>query len=176
MLMTQTAVRTLHEMGQTDPVCFLDTLNRTLYKNVLRMNIDRNLTLAVLNYSDGKVSISGQHEETLIVRAGGLVERIDTIDLGLPIALDDCITDFIDSVSIDLYPGDGIVLYTDGITEAKNIDNAQYGLERLCAIVSQHWHKSAEEIKQVAIADVREFIGEQKQFDDISLLILKQQI
>ncbi len=175
MLMTQTAVRTLQEMGETDPVRFLDTLNRTLYKNVLRMNIDRNLTLAILNYTDGKVSISGQHEETLIVRAGGQIERIDTIDLGMPIALDDCITDFIDSVSIDLYPGDGIVLYTDGITEAMNMDRAQYGLERLCAIVSQHWHKSAEEIKQVAIADVHKFIGEQKQFDDISLLILKQQ-
>lgn len=175
MLMAQTAVRTLQEMGETDPVRFLDTLNRTLYKNVLRMNIDRNLSLAILNYTDGKVSISGQHEETLIVRAGGLVERIDTIDLGMPIALDDEIADFIDSVSIDLHPGDGIVLYTDGITEAKNTDNAQYGLERLCAIVSQHWHKSALEIKQAAIADLREFMGEQKQFDDISLLVLKQQ-
>lgn len=174
MLMTQTAVRTLHEMGETDPVCFLDTLNRTLYKNVLRMNIDRNLTLAVLNYSDGKVSISGQHEETLIVRAGGLVERIDTIDLGLPIALAENITDFIDRTLVDLQPGDGIVLYTDGITEAKNMDRAQYGLERLCAIVSQHWQQSAEDIKQAVIADVREFMNGQKQFDDISLLILKQ--
>lgn len=175
MLMTQTAVRTLHEMGETDPVRFLDTLNRTLYKNVLRMNIDRNLTLAVLNYSDGKVSISGQHEETLIVRAGGLVERIDTIDLGLPIALEENISDFIDRTLVDLHPGDGIVLYTDGITEAKNMDRSQYGLERLCAIVSQHWQQSAEAIKQAVIADVHEFIGEQKQFDDISLLILKQQ-
>jgi predicted ATPase/serine phosphatase RsbU (regulator of sigma subunit)/tRNA A-37 threonylcarbamoyl transferase component Bud32 len=174
MLMTQTAVRTLHEMRETDPVRFLDTLNRTLYKNVLRMNIDRSLTLAVLNYSDGKVSISGQHEETLIVRAGGLVERIDTIDLGLPIALDENITDFIDRTLVYLQPGDGIVLYTDGITEAKNMDRAQYGLERLCAIVSQHWQQSAEDIKQAVIADVREFMNGQKQFDDISLLILKQ--
>jgi len=67
-------------MRETDRVRFLDTLHRTLYKNVLRMNIYRNLTLAILNYTDGKVSISGQHDETLIVRAGGLVERIDTID------------------------------------------------------------------------------------------------
>lgn len=176
MVMAQTAVRTLQEMGDLDPVCFLDTLNRTLYKNVQRMNIDRNLTLAILNYANGKVRISGQHEEILIVRAGGLVERIDTIDLGMPIALDDEIADFIDSVSIDLGPGDGIFLYTDGITEAKNMDNAQYGLDRLCAIVSQNWQQSAEEIKQAAIADVHNFIGEQKQFDDITLLILKRKI
>ncbi len=34
MLMTQTAVRTLQENRETDPVIFLDTLNRTIYKNV----------------------------------------------------------------------------------------------------------------------------------------------
>lgn len=176
MVMAQTAVRTLQEMGDLDPVCFLDTLNRTLYKNVQRMNVDRNLTLAILNYANGKVRISGQHEEVLIVRAGGLVERIDTMDLGMPIALDDEIADFIDSTSIDLGPGDSIVLYTDGITEAKNMERAQYGLDRLCAIVSQNWQQSAEEIKQAAIADVHNFIGEQKQFDDITLLILKRKI
>jgi len=176
MVMAQTAVRTLQEMGDLDPVCFLDTLNRTLYKNVQRMNVDKNLTLAILNYANGKVRISGQHEEVLIVRAGGLVERIDTMDLGMPIALDDEIADFIDSTSIDLGPGDSIVLYTDGITEAKNMERAQYGLDRLCAIVSQNWQQSAEEIKQAAIADVHNFIGEQKQFDDITLLILKRQI
>ncbi|WP_333287858.1 hypothetical protein [Microcoleus sp. MON1_C5] len=49
-----------------------------------------------INYTDGKVSISGQHEETPIVRAGGLVELLDTIDLGQPIALDGNITDLID--------------------------------------------------------------------------------
>jgi PAS domain S-box-containing protein len=176
MVMTQTAVRTLQERGETDPVCFLDTLNRTLYKNLQRMNIDRNLTLAILNYANGKVSISGQHEEILIVRAGGSIERIDTINLGMPIALDDNIADFIDSTSIDLGPGDGIVLYTDGITEAKNMKRDQYGLDRLCAIVSQNWQQSAEDIKQAAIADVHKFIGEQKKFDDISLLILKRKI
>jgi len=42
-------------------------------------------------------------------------------------------------IAIDLYPGDGIVLYTDGITEAMKMDSAQYGWERLWAIVSQHW-------------------------------------
>lgn len=84
----------------------------------------------------------------MLVRVVGLVERIDTIDLGLPIALDENISDFIDRTVVDLHPGNGIVLYTDGFTEAKNMDRAQYGLELLCAIVSQHWHKSAQEIKQ----------------------------
>lgn len=174
MLMTQTAVRILKEIGEYDPVQFLDTLNRTIYKNVQRMNSDRNLTLVVLNYTDGKVSISGQHEETIVVRNGGHVERIDTMDLGFPIGLDDDIANFISHTIVELHAGDGIVLYTDGITEAKNLDKQQYGLERLCEIVAQNWQQSAEEIKQAVIEDVRQHIGTQKVFDDITLLVLKQ--
>ncbi len=176
MLMAQTAVRTLNEIRETDPVQFLDALNRTLYKNVQRMNSDKSLTLAILNYSKGWVSISGQHEETIIVRQGGQVERIDTMDLGFPLALDDDIAEFISHVSIELKLGDGIVLYTDGIPEAKNINKKQYGLEQLCDIISQNWHLSAQEIKQAVIDDVRRHIGSQKMLDDITLLVLKQQV
>jgi len=138
------------------------------------MNSDKNLTLAILNYSEGRVSISGQHEETLVVRSGGHIERIDTIDLGLPIGLDDDIADFIDRTMVELHTGDGLVVYTDGIPEAFNLEKKQYGMERLCQVISQNWQYSAREIKQVVIEDLREFIGEQKVFDDITLLVLKR--
>ncbi|MEH2330091.1 PP2C family protein-serine/threonine phosphatase [Nostoc sp.] len=120
MVMTQTAVRTLKELGEYDPVKFLDALNRTIYKNVQRMNSEKNLTLAVLNYSKGNLSISGQHEETLIVRNDGKIERIDTMDLGFPIGLDDDIASLISHATVKLQPGEGVVLYTDGIPEAKD--------------------------------------------------------
>lgn len=174
MLMTQTAVRILKEIRELDPVRFLDVLNRTLYKNVQRMNSPKSLTLAILNYSQGQVSISGQHEEIIIVRQGGEIERIDTMDLGFPIALDDDIADFISHISIELKPGDGLVLYTDGIPEAFDTSKEQYGVEPMCEIISQNWHLSAEEIKQAVIDDVRRHIGTQKVFDDITLLILKR--
>ncbi|MBU7586657.1 MAG: SpoIIE family protein phosphatase [Nostoc sp. TH1S01] len=175
MLMTQTAVRLLKEIRESDSVRFLDTLNRTLYKNVQRMNSDKSLTLVILNYSQGQISISGQHEETILVRNNREIERIDTIDLGFPIALDDDIADFISHTTIQLQPGDGIVLYTDGITEAKDINKNQYGIEQLCEIISQNWHKSASEIKDAVILDVRRHIGTQKVFDDITLVVLKRQ-
>ncbi len=175
MVMTQAAVRTLQEIQECDPVRFLDTLNRTLYKNIERMNSDKNLTLALLNYADGRISISGQHEETIVVRKGGQIERIDTINLGFPIGLDEDISDWIGHVLVDLEPGDGVVLYTDGIPEARNIHKNFYGIERLCEVVSQNWLLSAAEIKLAVIDDLREFIGEQKVFDDITLVVLKQQ-
>ncbi len=174
MVMTQAIVRTLQEIKEADPVRFLDTLNRTIYKNIQRMNSDKNLTLAILNYVEGIISISGQHEEILVVRKGGQVERIDTIDLGFPIGLDDDISHLISQKTVELAPGDGVVLYTDGIPEARNIDRKFYGLERLCEAVSMNWHLSAEGIKQAAIENLRAFIGEQKVFDDITLVVLKR--
>lgn len=174
MVMTQTSVRTLKESRETDPVTFLDTLNRTIYHNVQRMNTDKNLTLAVLNYSQGQVSISGQHEEILVVRADASIERVDTMDLGLPIGLDEDITEFIAQISVELNSGDGIVVYTDGITEAKNRQNQRYGVNQLCDIISQHWPQSVEEIQQAAIADVRQYINGQKRLDDMTLVVIKQ--
>jgi predicted ATPase/serine phosphatase RsbU (regulator of sigma subunit) len=174
MLMTQTAVRTLQESNQTDQVQFLDILNRTIYSNVQRINPDKNLTLCLLDYDRGTLSLSGQHEEVIVVRAGGKVERIDTMNLGFPIGLDEEISDFIAIEQVQLNPDDVVMLYTDGITEAKDINRQQYGIERLCEVGSRNCSLSAEEIRQAVIEDVRRHIGSQKVFDDITLVVLKQ--
>ena len=174
MLMAQTAVRTLQESNQTDPVQFLDILNHTIYQNVQRINPAKNLTLALLDYADGILSLSGQHEEVIVVRSGGKVERIDTMNLGFPIGLDEEIADFIASEQIQLNSGDVVILYTDGITEAFDIDRRQYGIERLCEVASRNCSLSVEGIRQAVIDDVRQHIGSQKVFDDITLMVLKQ--
>jgi serine phosphatase RsbU (regulator of sigma subunit) len=174
MLMTQTAVRTLLESNQTDPVKFLDILNRTIYRNIQRINPYKDLTLALLDYADGIITLSGQHEEMIVVRTGGKVERVDTRYLGFPIGIEEDIAEFIATVQVQLNPGDVVVLYTDGITEAEDINRDHYGLERLCEVVSRHWKRSAQAIKEAVIEDVRSHIGEQKVFDDITLVVLKQ--
>ncbi|HAZ47327.1 MAG TPA: serine/threonine protein kinase [Cyanobacteria bacterium UBA11369] len=174
MIMAQTAVRTLQESNETDPVKFMDVLNRTLYGNLQRMNSLKNMTLALLEYQDGILNLSGQHEEIIVVRTDGNVERIDTVSLGFPIGLEAEIADFVAQTQVLLNPGDVVVLYTDGITEAEDINRRLYGLDRLCEVVRKNRHLVAEEIRQVVIEDVRQHIGEQKVFDDITLLVLKQ--
>jgi len=174
MLMAQTAVRTLQESNQTDPVQFLDILNNTIYKNIQRINPAKSLTLALLDYADGILSLSGQHEEVIVVRSGGKVERIDTMNLGFPIGLDEEIADFIASEQIQINSGDVVILYTDGITEAFDINRQQYGIERLCEVASRNCSLSVEGIRQAVIDDVRQHIGSQKVFDDITLVVLKQ--
>jgi predicted ATPase/serine phosphatase RsbU (regulator of sigma subunit)/tRNA A-37 threonylcarbamoyl transferase component Bud32 len=174
MMMAQTAVRTLLEGDFTDPVQFLDVINRTIYKNVQRMNSDKNMTLALLDYHQGQLTLSGQHEEAIVMRADGTVECIDTVDLGFPIALIDEISEFVNTTEIQLNSGDVVVLYTDGITEAVDSNFVQYGLEPMIASIRHHLNGNAREICQGVIEDVRRHIGGQKIYDDLTLIVLKQ--
>jgi ammonium transporter len=173
-LMLQTAVRTLLENNETDPQQFMTVLNRTLHNNLQRMNSDRNVTLCLLDYCEGQLLVSGQHEELIIVRSTGEVERIDTIDLGFPIGMVADIAEFVSHLSVQLRSNDVVVLYTDGITEAENSLGELYGIERLCEVVRRHHQHSASEIRSVVIDEVQSYIGNGTVYDDITLLILKQ--
>ncbi|NJK41509.1 MAG: PP2C family protein-serine/threonine phosphatase, partial [Acaryochloridaceae cyanobacterium SU_2_1] len=174
MVMIQTAIRTLKEVKEISPDRFLDIINRTIYQNVQRMDSMKNLTLSILNYADQQLSITGQHEEVIVMRANGQIERIDTLDLGFPIGLVDQIDEFIGHVCVQLNRGDGVVLYTDGITEASDMDNKLYGLDQLCQVLGQNWHHSVDTVKQAVIDDLRRHVGTQQVFDDITLVVIKQ--
>ncbi len=174
MLMTQTAIRTLIEHGETDSKSFLTTLNRVILKNARRMNVDKTLTFALVKYGGGEVKIVGQHEELLVVRRGGHIEQVNTFHLGFPLGLEEDIASFLAEATVTLHDGESLVLYTDGITEAENVGQQFYGLERLCEALSQQWDKSAEQIKQAVVEDVLRFVGPQKVYDDITLVVLKQ--
>ena len=172
-LMVQTTVRTLLDNDEIDPVKFLSALNRTIYDNVQRMNSDKSLTLVLLDYQENCLNITGQHEEIIVVRKGEL-QLIDTVELGFPIGLEPNIDHFVTTKHISLESGDVIVFYTDGITEAPNLEGEQYGLERLCEVVSLNWQKSAAEIRALVIEDVRRYMNQNKLVDDMTLLVLKQ--
>jgi serine phosphatase RsbU (regulator of sigma subunit) len=174
MVMVQTAVRTLLANNVKDPKVFLGVLNQVLYKNLQRIASDKNLTLTLLDYKDGELHFCGQHEEVLVVRKNGTVERIDTINLGFMVGLEADIEHLVDCLSVKLDIGDGVVLYTDGVCEAFNLHRKQYGIERLCEIISANWHLKAENIKDAIIKDVMAHIGTHTQMDDITLLVVKR--
>jgi serine phosphatase RsbU (regulator of sigma subunit) len=174
MVMLQTAVRTLLTSEEKDPVRFLNILNRLLRDNVQRMQVSKSMSLALLDYHMGQMRVSGQHEEVIVVRKDGQVQLEDTLNLGFPLGLVSDVAEFVQEMSIDLQPGDGIVLYSDGITEAQNEAKEFYELERLCQVVSEHWDGTAEDVKNAVVADVKAFIGKQKVYDDITLVVVKQ--
>ncbi|WP_233258528.1 PP2C family protein-serine/threonine phosphatase [[Phormidium] sp. ETS-05] len=175
MLMAQMGIRTLLASELNNPSDFLNFLNVAIFGNLQRMNSDKNMTLAVVDYRDRHLKISGQHEEIILVRATGQVERIDTIDLGFPLGLVDNIADFVATAEVRLNPGDVVLLYTDGITEAIDINGVEYGLQRLISVVGENVHRSVGEIKQAIIHSLYQHIGQQKVYDDITFIVLKQQ-
>lgn len=174
MLMAQAGVRALLAANEQNPSQFFNALNQAIYQNAQRLSPGKNLTLALIKYQDGRLYVSGQHEEVLVVRAGGEVERIDTVDLGFPLGMIANIADLVAQTEIQLHPGDGVVLYTDGITEAEDANRNLYGLERLIEIVHQNWQRPAKQISQAVVEDVRSHIGKQRIYDDITLVILKK--
>ncbi len=174
MLMVQTAVRTLLMNNVTDAESFIQVVNSTIFGNVQRMASDKNLTLSLLDYQQGRLRFTGQHEDILIARTGGRIECIDTCDYGFMIGLVPDIQEFVACSDVYLNIGDSLVLYTDGITEARNMRNELYGVQRLSDVVAQYWQASATDIQDAVINDVHHFAGEKAFIDDITLLIIKR--
>jgi PAS domain S-box-containing protein len=172
-IMVQTAVRTLLASGQYQSGTFFDVLNKVIFENIRHMNCDRNLTFSLLHYKDGQVLISGQHEEVLVVRRNGEIERYDTQDLGFPIGLDRDISRFVAETKIALGQGDVMVVYTDGITEAMNSVGATYGVDRLARAIADSGGDSAGGICTSVRNSVKQYVGNTVLLDDMSLLVVK---
>ncbi len=75
--------------------------------------------------------------------------------------------------TIPLDPGAALYLYTDGITEAETNTGQQYGRERLEEQLAALAGKDPQELMETILSDLRGFIGDAKQFDDITCLALK---
>jgi sigma-B regulation protein RsbU (phosphoserine phosphatase) len=173
MIMVQSVGRALYERGIEDPCAFLEVLNTAIYKNIERTKTGKHLSLAFVDYSSEQLTISGQHEEAIIIRKDGSAQRIDTIDLGFPIGLEENIHGLLSSVTVPFLSGDMLILYTDGITEAESEDGVLFGIERLVESACRVHRQTAVEAKTAIIADVRAHIGKQKVHDDITLVVVK---
>ena len=73
--------------------------------------------------------------------------------------------------TIRLAPGDVLVLYTDGVTDAEDEQGSFFGLERLLEIAQANQGRSAQDIQDALLAGVHQFMGDTPQFDDITLVI-----
>ncbi len=74
---------------------------------------------------------------------------------------------------ITLKPGDLVLLYSDGVTEAHNPHNELYGDERLIQFVKTQAYRGAQEFASCLIEQVASFKAEAQQHDDITLMVLK---
>lgn len=78
------------------------------------------------------------------------------------------------TLKIDLEINDRLILYTDGVTEAKNQDNEEYGKERFLASIQKHSNLDVGKQLTAIIDDIKQFIGTAARTDDISIIIIEK--
>jgi sigma-B regulation protein RsbU (phosphoserine phosphatase) len=174
MLMAQTALLTLSKSGEDDMEHMLGILNQVLYKNIMRIQENKNMTLAILQYAHREFAMVGQHESVLICRTDGKIEVVDTLNLGLPVGLEEHIEGFIMTSHIRLNRGDIMMLYTDGATEAMNEQKQQFGIPGLKSSLSRHYKLPVQEIIDHILTDIFAHIGDARIYDDIALMVIRQ--
>ncbi len=75
--------------------------------------------------------------------------------------------------TVQFAPGDVLVLYTDGLTEAQNVREEFFGEERLLkAAQANRRSASAQDMQEALLAEVHEFVGHAPQFDDLTLVVV----
>jgi len=74
---------------------------------------------------------------------------------------------------VRLSPGDEVVLYTDGITEATNPEEEMFGEERLMELLDLNRDRSAREIEERVYSSLRDFTAGAPQADDLTMVIIK---
>jgi len=175
MLMAQSSFTMALRSRDHDLPVIMEKMNKVLYSNIrYRMKEETNMTMAVVRYHEGALDICGQHEHILIARADGNLETINTMDLGIYIGLDDDIDHLFHVLSKKLDPGDTVLLYTDGVTEAENRKREEFGLERLKESLRRHSGKPLASVLESIRDDVYGWIGDAEVYDDITLLLFRR--
>ena len=127
--------------------------------------------MGYLNTKTGEVTYTNAgHNPPLIRRADGSVEYIKSRP-GLVLAGMEGIR--YRSNTIQLSQGDILYLYTDGVTEATDLNNELYGESRLLAVLEKESNVDVHSMCHLVKADVDAFAGKAPQFDDISMLSLQ---
>ncbi|MCK5944689.1 MAG: PP2C family protein-serine/threonine phosphatase [Planctomycetes bacterium] len=131
------------------------------------------ITAALLRIEpdEGQLSMcSAGHNPTMIYRAErGEVELVDSHGppMGFMAGVD------YESYASGLKPGDVVLLYTDGITEATDADLEMFGEDRLERLLVEHAGGTAQSILDVAMRELAEFSGRERHEDDVSLMVIK---
>jgi DNA-binding LacI/PurR family transcriptional regulator/serine phosphatase RsbU (regulator of sigma subunit) len=174
MLMIQSIVAaTVHERPALGPGRAWKALNEVLSDNIReRMGHEEHATLCLIRYErSGRLTFAGAHEDLLVYkRASGRCERIPTpgiwVGIGAEVPLEAT-----EERQYQLEPGDVLMLYTDGILEAKAPSGEQYGFERLEQLVIKHGALPASRICELVMQDVTDWMGAQD--DDLTLVVAR---
>ena len=162
-------------VGNSSPADVLSKVNRQLYPDI-KEDMFISMAYVILDHAHGGVTMArAGHDAPLLykqssqtitpIKPPGMVVGIDSGNV-----FDRLTGDF----AVALEPGDCLVLYTDGVTEALDSDGNEFGLERTIEGVRASAKQGAAAIVARVIDDVRNFVGSQPQNDDITLIAIRK--
>jgi len=152
-----------------EPAKILSLLNRHLYRST---QPEKYATLFLAHY-DGitrrLVYSNGGHLPPLLLRANDTVTRLDR---------GGSVVGLLDELEweqgiVHLGVGDILIAYSDGVTEPEN-DFGEFGEDRLLDVVRSHRHLSLEAISEHVVQELKTWIGDQEQPDDVTLVLARQ--
>jgi len=175
MAFSRTIIRTMSMSGRYgSPADVLRRANRLIVRDV---QSDSRLLLsafyATLDIDGGRLTYTnGGHNPPLWLQAAtGEVQALPARGIVLGIFEDIQLEEH----AIQVAPGDLLVFYTDGVTEARDTGSQFFEEERLRDVVVAHPEASAQQLVEAIIEAVEAFSGEAPQADDITLFVVKRQ-
>src|SRR5205823_6603087 len=113
--------------------------------------------------------INAGHNPALVARADGTIEQLESG--GLPLGLMEY-SEYEPGFT-RLGNGEALIIYSDGVSEANNIKEEEFGMERLIQVVQANVSRSASGIRDKVESALSDFTGTAPANDDITLVIVK---
>jgi serine phosphatase RsbU (regulator of sigma subunit) len=132
------------------------------------------MSYAVLEPRAGRMRYARAGHSPLIHRAAGTgaTRLLAPPGLGLGLDAGAHFERVLEEMEVPLASGDVFVFFTDGISEAMNVSGELFGEDRLCQVLRQDGHPTSAELRDRVLADVRRFVGDAPQHDDMTLVVL----
>ena len=169
MMTAKTMIKSFAESGMSVEEVFTNANQKLCENNEAGMFVTA--WMGILNTKTGKVLFTNAgHNPPLIKHADGTYEYFKC-RAGFVLAGMEGVR--YRKNELQLEKGDAIYLYTDGVTEATDLNNELYGEDRLHAVLEKYKNATPQTICDEVKKDVDIFVGEAPQFDDITMLALK---
>jgi sigma-B regulation protein RsbU (phosphoserine phosphatase) len=144
------------------------TPQRVLYEDLARQSSSSPYTSTTMRH--GALSYANADNPPMVWRSDAQTcEWLDAEGLILGVKR----TIVYERKQVQLHPGDILLLYTDGITEATNPDKEMFGEDRLCSLLKAYHTLPPHQIIEALFKKLRSFAGDQVLTDDISLVVMK---